>query len=210
MPSKLSLLEKLQKRSFFTPDFDEAKYKKEIVVFIYNNLKRKCASHKMLLEGSLYLGRAQTLSTSFVMKDAVDNCIVFQEKNESSASIAGEAYLIQPRHLIVLDEAEQNNVYMKRSLEKILLKEQKESSALGSSRAYLNFKFVHAFMYTGMPASWKEKKLTLRTKRQHIGIGSVIEQRPYYEWDYWEEQWPETYDEWDFFHKGREKPFVCG
>lgn len=188
---KPTLATRLEARSWRSPDFDALRFKKEIIIFVYDNLKRNTLENSKYLKGSKYLGKAMTLSSFYCMKNGVDFPVVFEEKVTAHACIRGEAYLISPQHILALDDLQQNNVYVNRVLQKIILLEQANSRALdGTGHHYLKHRWSHGFMYVAHKNMFDKAKLESRSTRQSKIAADAVTGRPYYEWDTWEAEWP--------------------
>lgn len=189
-----SLLVKLQTRGWRTPDFSDLRMRREILLFVYDSLKKDTWENTKYLQGAKYLGKAQTLSSFFCMKTGVDMPVVFSEQVTAHACIRGEAYLVSPQHILVLDDIQQNNHYTSRKLEKIILLEQQKSKALEKTgHHFLNHRWSLGFMYIADKTAFKGASLISRGTRKSIVQVDAITGRPYYEWDTWEADWPMTH-----------------
>lgn len=187
------LLIRLEERSWQTPDFDQLRLRKHIVLFVYDNMMKGGNDHEYLT-GAKFLGRSQTVSSEYTMKSAVDCPIVFPEKVMVHACIRGEAFLVGPQHILAIDKFQRNNHYMTRRLTRVLLPEQKDAPGMSKTQNnnYLTSKWSWAFIYEGNKTHFSQGKgLTSRSTRQERTENtSTFEQRPYYKWDVWEADWP--------------------
>lgn len=187
-----TLAQNLERRSKISPDFCDLRFKREIVLFVYDNLQTGAMENTKLLQGSKYLGEAETLSSFYVMKEAIDFPIVFKEKVLPHASIRGEAYLVGPQHILTIDEYLDNMSLRERITDRIILKDQKKAPWRGKSNAILgDNSYVEGFLYVGFPEAWKTQKLTTRpTRHKKFVTHPAVEARPFYQWDTWEAEWP--------------------
>jgi gamma-glutamylcyclotransferase (GGCT)/AIG2-like uncharacterized protein YtfP len=193
----ISLLTKLETRAWQSPDFHDLRFRRDILLFVYDNLKRDTLENNKYLEGAKYLGKAMTVNTNLKMMSAgTDYPVVFDEKVMIHACIKGEAFLVSPQHILAIDELQQNNLYFNRRIEKIVLLDQMNSPALESvGHTYLKHKWAHGFMYIGDKDAFSATKLSNRGTRQSRVMVSPITGRPYYEWDIWESDFPGAVNE---------------
>lgn len=152
----IDLIQKIKERAERTPDFRELRIKTDIPVFVYGTLKRGDYNNR-LLEGSKYLGEAETSTRYYNMKSTGGFPVVFK-RNElytGSAKVEGEVYLVNLETLTNLDRLEDNGHMYIRSLNYVFLKDQPFVESDGAKYR----PSLQCWMYIGNEDFWRGHEL---------------------------------------------------
>ena len=115
--------ELLKRKNAQTPDFFELKARGDNLVFVYGTL-RTGGSNFHLLEGSKYLGYAQTTSSNYILRRGRSFPIVKKSKLSYAGKIEGEVFAVDALTMCELDRLEGNNTFYTREEVFVTLDEQ--------------------------------------------------------------------------------------
>lgn len=227
LPEKrLELATKLEERRYRTPDFHYLRFRKEIPLFVYDEMK-KYGGDEDYMKNTLYLGRAMTLTTGYEMSivrevtaypnRSVSYPMVFQRKDGGHA-VRGEIYLVTPQHILAIDKAMEHSMYTRRQFTKFYCEDQDFCEGLKKNRLphALTKIWLSAYMYVGDTDMFKGHHKTSRPASKLTNPTNNLEYREFYEYEAWESNsymmhgfgadWPD--DEDIYRHRGKNTHYI--
>lgn len=152
--TRVKIIDELERRKQFTPDFRELRLRTDILVFVYDEFKKKGLQNPILVD-SKYLGEGRTTNNQFFMKNSAHFPVVFQHRKEGHPNkgfIRGEVYAVPPETLLRLDKVKSNLVMFKRVSKHITLMDQEFMTKKGNKKPT-----VECFTYLGVPEFWEKE-----------------------------------------------------
>jgi gamma-glutamylcyclotransferase (GGCT)/AIG2-like uncharacterized protein YtfP len=121
--SSCTTKELLKRKNAQTPDFFELKARGDNFVFVYGTL-RTGGSNFHLLEGSKYLGYAQTTSPNYILRRGRAFPMVKKSNLNYAGKVEGEVFAVDALTMCELDRLEGNNSFYTREEIFVTLDEQ--------------------------------------------------------------------------------------
>lgn len=154
------LIEFLDHRMKFTPDFNAMKYDADLqLVFVYGTLKQGFCNHR-LLENATYLGRGETRVQYSWLKRTGFPVVVKRPRgadHQKVGKIVGEVYACDLATMANLDALESNGYMYQREQVAVCLREQHVSEAMNNHARYNPYK--PCWMYIGCEDYWRDNDL---------------------------------------------------
>ena len=146
-----NIIEILQDRKKFSPDFGKQRLLSNILIFVYDSMK-KGGQSDTILKDTTFLGLARTTLPNYLMNIYGNHRPVVMDHNrkEFGGYIRGEVYAISPLHLLEIDKAKLNGFVFKRQQRSIQLLDQSYPSKKGPVHPC-----VQAWIYFGIPEAFE-------------------------------------------------------
>lgn len=136
----MSIIESLKIRGNWTPDINDLRRRKYILLFVYDELKRNGYQNPLLKNsGVKYLGEGKTSTDTYKLKYD-RGPIAFKDNLKSSASrgyLLGEIFAVKPEVILYLDANKQNGIICDRIKKPILMFDQHYNTNSGVKRVNL-------------------------------------------------------------------------
>lgn len=139
----VKIIEELQKRERYTPDFKKLRLQEDIPVFVYDQFRMNGTNNR-LLRDSKYLGCAVTAHNGFVMR-GYNQPIVVEQNNKLAdwrGKIKGEVYAVPPETILTIDKQKMNTMTCQRKMVTVFLTEQHYNTKKGKKHPS-----IKAWMY---------------------------------------------------------------
>jgi len=156
-PFNGKLIESIELRRRYTPDFKELKKKQAHLVFIPDELRKTYAFHPMIRNRGTYLGLGSSVSTNYLLYNAKDDGrSIFMESRPNDAAkncMIGELYLVPLHTLCMLDGFYDNGTEFERKQIYVWGLDQKLQSKILKNHHGIN-PSLHAWVYLGIKDRW--------------------------------------------------------
>jgi hypothetical protein len=162
----VSIVEHLQKREKYSPDFKNIRRQENIPIFVYDEFRLR-GFHNHLLSESKYLGFAVSASDIYTLKGH-SQPILMENKHKNSTTrgkIKGEIYTVPPESLLIIDRMKFNGVLFKRYLRTFFLSDQSYKTKAGKK-----IPSIQAWVYMGIPDQWSGDHLGTHPMFSHQGM----------------------------------------
>lgn len=154
----LSIIDKLEERGKYCPDFGTLRKYEYHLLFVYDSLKvyQDLNYYLKSFENVKYLGEGRTHTNSYIVKKYGDDDVIafddFDPFSNIKAKIIGDVFAVPPEVLLELDILKEHTILTNRKKRSVLLKDQ-----FVGLRSIQN-PFVQAHIYLGIKDIWSLEK----------------------------------------------------
>lgn len=176
----LTIVERLKKRTKYTPDFATLRWFPEIPLFVYDSLRLGGDDHESVMNGSKFCGKAHSVTPHFSLCRKTDIPVCFNEANEClwRSHVRGELFVVGIEHIHTLDCILMNGFKYRRVPFKVFLEDQSPAGAPKIDQT----PWVNAFIYLGIKEYWSVKEL-VRLPNTEYKNNSILYKKQVCEWN---------------------------